>query len=106
MRDEIAEKVQTLGKIAYVLNIEGSVAKAAIYARAETGLKIGIAGEEVGGCIDMSLRTTDEGVDLNRILRQVAPALGGTGGGHPKAAGATIPADNFQRFLKAIDEST
>lgn len=105
MRNEIAEKVQTLGKIAYVLNIEGSVAKAAIYARAETGLKIGVAGEEEEGCIDMSLRTTEEGVDLNRILRQVAPTLGGTGGGHPKAAGATIPADKFQRFLKALDES-
>jgi len=105
MRNEIAEQVQTLGKIAYVLNIKGSVAKAAIYARAVTGLKIGVAGEEEGGSIDMSLRTTEEGVDLNRILRRVTPSFGGTGGGHPKAAGATVPADKFQPFLKALDEA-
>jgi len=106
MRNEIAKQVKTLGKIAYVLNIKGSLGKAAIYARAETGLKIGIAGEEEGESIDMSLRTTEEGMDLNRVLRRVAPSFGGTGGGHPKAAGATIPADKFQLFIKALDEAT
>ena len=106
MRKEVTVKVRTLGKIAYVLNIEGSIGKAAIYARAVTGLQIGIAGEEERGYVDMSLRSVREGLDLDRILRRLAPSFGGTGGGHPKAAGASIPVESFQLFVKALDELT
>jgi len=38
----------------------------------------------------MSLRSCNEKIDLNRLLRKIIQVLGGSGGGHPKVAGAII----------------
>jgi RecJ-like exonuclease len=43
-------------------------------------------------------------VDLNTILRRVAPDYGGTGGGHPFAAGARIPEKELEAFLYHLDD--
>ncbi|RJS93662.1 DHH family phosphoesterase [Candidatus Bathyarchaeota archaeon] len=53
--------------------------------------------------IDISLRTCSEEIDLNRMLREIATKLRGSGGGHPKAAGARIPKENFKRFLEEMN---
>jgi single-stranded-DNA-specific exonuclease len=101
----IERTVQKTGEVAYVLNIGGSVSKAATYARVVAGASVGIAGETVDDVVDMSLRTEREGLDLNAILRDVAPRLGGTGGGHPKASGARVPAASFEKFLEVLNDS-
>jgi RecJ-like exonuclease len=53
---------------------------------------------------DMSLRSRDT-VDLNMVLRKVAPKFGGTGGGHASAAGARIPRESFEDFLYELDKT-
>jgi len=55
--------------------------------------------------VDMSLRTSEKDVDLNRMLRQVAPKHGGSGGGHPAASGARIPEEKFSDFIEDLDEA-
>jgi len=45
-----------------------------------------------------------KGLDLSAALKKAAEKLGGIGGGHAVAAGATIPSDNLEQFLKAVDE--
>ena len=52
---------------------------------------------------DLSIRSRGE-VDVNRILRSVAPKFGGSGGGHPLAAGARIPENSLYIFLRAFDK--
>ena len=45
-----------------------------------------------------------EGLDLSAVMREASRAVGGDGGGHDVAAGATIPADERGAFLAAVDE--
>jgi len=102
---ELKKHIQVYGKIAYVLDIPFSLGKTALYTRALAGASVGIAAERRETLIDMSLRTSKEEVDLNRILRVIAPKLGGSGGGHPAAAGARIPQENFLEFIKKMNEA-
>jgi len=44
------------------------------------------------------------GLDLAVALRTVASELGGDGGGHNIASGATIPKGKEEKFLARVDE--
>lgn len=59
---------------------------------------------EESGKIKLSTRGTrklvENGLNLSKILSEVCPLVGGVGGGHNIAAGATIPADKLDEFLK------
>jgi RecJ-like exonuclease len=45
------------------------------------------------------------GLDLSAVMREAARAVGGDGGGHDVAAGATIPADARDAFLDHVDRT-
>jgi len=102
---EIKAHVQVKGRIAYTLDFPFSLGKTAIYTKGLTGALVGVAAEERKDMIDMSLRTSSSKVDFNRLLRMITPKLGGSGGGHPEAAGARIPKENFEEFLNELNES-
>ncbi len=63
--------------------------------------------EEGGGPIKVSSRATrelvDRGLDLAAACRESARRVGGEGGGHRIASGATIPAGSRERFLESAD---
>jgi RecJ-like exonuclease len=99
----VKENVKIFNSIAYVINPPGSVGRAANYARIYTNAKIGIAAEERGETLVMSLRG-DGSFDLNKILRKLSKELGIHGGGHPVAAGARMPKSIFQRFLEELSK--
>jgi len=101
----LKEQIQVYGRIAYTVDIPFSLGKTAIYARAIAKVPVGIAGERRKGFIDMSLRTCERSIDLNSMLRHIAPNLGGSGGGHPQAAGARIPEEKFSKFIQELDEA-
>jgi single-stranded-DNA-specific exonuclease len=50
-----------------------------------------------------TLRLVDRGVDLSVACSKAAAAVGGEGGGHRVASGATIPAGSRDRFLAEAD---
>jgi RecJ-like exonuclease len=53
--------------------------------------------------VDVSARKLSTfSLDLNRTMRTIAPRFGGSGGGHPTAAGARVPEKHFDKFLDAI----
>lgn len=60
------------------------------------------------GKIKVSSRGTkylvSKGLDLSSALKKSAEKLGGNGGGHAVAAGATIPIDKEEEFLKSVEE--
>ncbi|MCX8171274.1 MAG: DHH family phosphoesterase, partial [Candidatus Bathyarchaeota archaeon] len=95
--------IRVYGNVAYALNVPFSAGKTATYVRALADTLVGVAGEERKGFIDMSLRTCEKSIDLNSILRRISPKLGGSGGGHPQAAGARIPKENFHKFIEELD---
>jgi len=45
-----------------------------------------------------------EGLDLSTVMREAARSVGGDGGGHDVAAGATIPAGEQAAFVAAADD--
>lgn len=69
-----------------------------------------IAISKVEGSARISSRGTLElvakGLDLSESMRACAEPLGGVGGGHKVAAGATVPLVREDDFLKSLDEAT
>jgi RecJ-like exonuclease len=45
----------------------------------------------------------DKGLDLGSAMKNAADTLGGNGGGHKIAAGATIPIEKKEKFLETVD---
>ncbi len=56
---------------------------------------------------DISARGTkvlvDKGLDLARAMSESSSQVGGSGGGHPVASGATIPKEGFKEFLDTLE---
>ncbi len=52
-----------------------------------------------------TLRQVAEGLDLSQVCRAAAESVGGEGGGHRVASGATIPAGSKASFLAAADRA-
>lgn len=46
----------------------------------------------------------DRGLDLSVVMKTAAEIVGGFGGGHSVAAGATIPPDQKERFLDIVED--
>ena len=59
-------------------------------------------GVKVSSRADRSL--VARGLDLSAVMKTAAEAVGGYGGGHSVAAGATIPPDKKEEFLDAVDD--
>jgi RecJ-like exonuclease len=62
---------------------------------------------EDGPTLSVSARATDRlvaaGVDMAHAMAVAAGEVGGRGGGHPVAAGATVPADGRETFVSRVD---
>ena len=103
----VKENVEVLRNSAYIVNTNNSISKAAIYAASYGQREVGIAAEyrERKEAYDLSIRSRGK-VDVNRLLRSVAPKFGGSGGGHPLAAGARIPENSLKAFLRAFDKNS
>ncbi|MDH5806938.1 MAG: DHHA1 domain-containing protein [Candidatus Methanomethylicaceae archaeon] len=104
MRKIIKERLKIIEKVAYVIDLNWSLGKTAIYARAMANAIVGIGAESRKDFIDMSLRTPFEYIELNKIAMEVAEKLGGSGGGHPKAAGARVPKEKFFEFIDEVNK--
>ncbi len=59
-------------------------------------------GVKVSARADRSL--VDRGLDLSQIMKTASELVGGYGGGHTVAAGATIPSDQKDRFLDIVED--
>jgi RecJ-like exonuclease len=59
------------------------------------------------GDVKVSARISDslvkKGMSMKDVLSRVGVELGGQGGGHAGAAGATIPAGSEERFIKSVE---
>jgi RecJ-like exonuclease len=105
-RQRVEKSAQKLGRIGVAYDLNGPAGKGATYAAAATAVSIGayVDKDARRGSADISFRVIDRSVDLNRILRAVAPKLGASGGGHPEACGARVPLDKLDEFFQAIND--
>jgi RecJ-like exonuclease len=105
-RQRVEKSAEKLGRIGVAYDLNGPAGKGATYAAAATAVSIGayVDKDTRRGSADISFRVIDRSVDLNRILRAVAPKLGASGGGHPEACGARVPLDKLDEFFQAIND--
>jgi single-stranded-DNA-specific exonuclease len=105
-RQRVEKDARRLGRIGIVYDLDGPAGKGATYAAAATAVSVGayVDKDMRRGVADISFRVIDRSVDLNRILRAVAPKLGASGGGHAEACGARVPLDKLDLFLAAVND--
>lgn len=105
LRERVERTVRQMRHLAYVIDPDGFISKAAIYARIYGSRPVGICAEyrDNKRAYDLSARSAT-GVDLNMLLNEAATRYGGHGGGHPMAGGGRIPARNLEKFLSYLDE--
>jgi single-stranded-DNA-specific exonuclease len=105
-RQRVEKNAQKLGRIGVAYDLNGPAGKGATYAAAATAVSIGayVDKDTRRGSADISFRVIDRSVDLNKILRSIAPKLGASGGGHPEACGARVPLDKLDQFFQAIND--
>ncbi len=104
LRQRVQGTVEQMRNIAYVVNPDGFISKAAIYARIYGDRPVGVCAEfrESKHAFDLSVRTI-ACLDLNVLLNDAAARCGGHGGGHPMAGGGRIPAGCLKKFLADLD---
>lgn len=103
----VEKYTRLIGEVAVVMNLphKGFLGKAAIYSAYVAGARVGCAVTFKEGRAELSLRTRDPLLDLNRIVRKLAKALGGRGGGHSKACGVELPVGLVEDFLRMLSSS-
>lgn len=106
MRQRVQREVKRLKNVAYVMDMNGCMGKAAIFARVYGRSAVGLSAEyrDHRNAYDFSARGTGS-VDLNAVIGEAAAKNGGTGGGHPRAAGGRIPENSLKQFLLDLDEA-
>ncbi len=106
MRQRVQKEVVRMKNISYVMDMKGCMGKAAIFARVYGRTPVGLAAEyrDHRNAYDISARGLGN-VNLNVTIGDVAAKNGGTGGGHPRAAGGRIPESNMKQFLLDLDEA-
>lgn len=92
-KDSINEKI--VGIVAGMLIPYVDKMPLIAFADAEDGIK-------VSARTDRSL--VEKGLDLSAVMNQAAKKVGGIGGGHNVAAGATIPKGSEEEFLNEIEK--
>ena len=96
---ENAVNEKVIGTIASILAYSLPISEKAILAFAN------VEGE---GVAKFSARTTDsavqKGLNLGEVMRVASEKFGGKGGGHNIAAGAQVPLDKIEDFIKLCDE--
>ena len=105
---ELAEVVKSkgtrLGKLAYMKTGESATGNVAKLLLGAFGVTLGVAyKEKAGGVAEFSLRSTSQsGIHLGKEIGVIAQRHGGSGGGHAKAAGCSVPATEVEGLLKDL----
>jgi len=100
----VKSRGKKMGHLAYMVTDEystGSVAKLLIGA---FEVPVGVAmKEQQQGWYEVSLRSTTEArIHLGKTIGRISARLGGSGGGHRKAAGCRVPVSEADEMLKAL----
>ena len=103
----VKNNVEITDGIALIRNVPKGISptKVAKFCLGVTGKNIGIGIRYKKGFADLGVRKRrDFPLDINNVLRTIAPRYGGTGGGHPSAGGARIRKELLNEFLSAISK--
>jgi len=102
----IKSNVQVFENIGYVTRIPhfGFRGPSALFSATATKKPLGLCVFTTERYIDITMRSPNKGIPLNLLAETAAEEVGGSGGGHPTAAGARIPPNTLEKFLEKINQ--
>lgn len=105
LADEVRTKGTRLGKLAYMKTSESATGNVAKLLLGAFGVPVGVAYKEKGGgTAEFSLRGTSESkIHLGKEIGLIAQKHQGSGGGHEKAAGCSVPTSQVQGLLADLE---
>ncbi len=105
LADDVRAKGTRLGKLAYMKTSESATGNVAKLLLGAFGVTLGVAyKEKAGGVAEFSLRSTSGSrVHLGKEIGVIAQKHGGSGGGHEKAAGCSVPTSEVDGLLKDLE---
>ncbi len=101
----VKRKAKAAGKTGYVLDLPmfGFRGPSALFAATVTNKPLGLAVHTRENHLDITMRSRNPNLKLNILAEKSSEPLGGSGGGHPHAAGARIPLGALKKFLENIN---
>jgi RecJ-like exonuclease len=102
--DQVKAQGKKKGRLAYMVTTQYSTGQIAKLLIGAFEVPVGVAmKEKQQGWYEVSLRSTSEGrVHLGRTIAKISARLGGSGGGHRKAAGCRVPVSKVKEMLGAL----
>jgi RecJ-like exonuclease len=102
--EEVKRRGKKEGRIAYMVTSQHSTGNVAKLLIGAFEVPVGVAlKEQEKGWYEVSLRCTTEcKAHLGRVIEVISSQLGGSGGGHRKAAGCRIPTRAMQQMLDKL----
>jgi oligoribonuclease NrnB/cAMP/cGMP phosphodiesterase (DHH superfamily) len=106
LTEDVRSKGTRLGRLAYMKTEESSTGNVAKLLLGAFGVSLGVAyKEKAGGVAEFSLRSTSESkIHLGKEIGVIAQKRGGSGGGHEKAAGCSVPTPEVQGLLADLEK--
>ena len=104
LEEEVKADGVKKGNLAYIVTRRYSTSIASKVLLGAFDVKVGVAlKEKQPGWYEVSLRSTsDSRVHLGRSIGKIAAGLGGSGGGHRRAAGCRIPKSRMEEMIAAL----
>jgi RecJ-like exonuclease len=92
------------GRLAYMVTSQYSTGQVAKLLIGAFDVPVGVAlKQKQEGWYEVSLRSTSESrVHLGRTIAKISERLGGSGGGHRRAAGCRVPASRMNEMISAL----
>jgi single-stranded-DNA-specific exonuclease len=105
LAEDVRSKGTRLGRLAYMKTEQSSTGNVAKLLLGAFGVSVGVAyKEKPGGTAELSLRGTSESkIHLGKEIGLIAQKHGGSGGGHEKAAGCSVPNSEVQGLLADLE---
>jgi nanoRNase/pAp phosphatase (c-di-AMP/oligoRNAs hydrolase) len=105
LAEDVRAKGTRLGKLAYMKTSESATGNVAKLLLGAFGVPLGVAfKEKAGGVAEISLRSTSESkIHLGKEIGLIAQKHGGSGGGHEKAAGCSVPTSEVDGLLRDLE---
>ena len=101
----VKKQVKVLDNLAYFVYEKyfGFRGPAALFAATAGRKSVGVSCFRRRDFLDITLRSKRP-LPLHELAEKAAEEVGGSGGGHPGAAGARIPEGSFEKFLNTLDK--
>jgi len=105
LADVVRSKGTRLAMLAYMKTEESSTGNVSKLLLGAFGVPVGVAYKvKPTGMAEFSLRSTSESkIHLGKEIGVIAQRYGGSGGGHEKAAGCSVPAKDVQGLIADLE---